>query len=94
MSVRQVFTEIQVVINMSVVKLDCRERTLFIVFILQKHIVLLLVLLYSNKSRPFAVFFVLFVIIIDPRRLIIVTVIKFQAGLDLVCCNRHLRAVE
>ncbi len=56
MSVRQVFTEIQVVINMSVVKFDSRERTLFIVFILQKHIVLLLVLLYSNKSRPFAVF--------------------------------------
>ncbi len=34
---------------------DGRERTLFIFFILQKHIVLLLLWLYTNKSRPFAV---------------------------------------
>ncbi len=34
---------------------DCKEHTLFIFFILQKHIVLLLLRLYTNKSRPFAV---------------------------------------
>ncbi len=45
MSVRQVFTEIQVVLFTSVMKLDCREHTMFIFFILQKHIVLLLTIL-------------------------------------------------
>ncbi len=38
--------------------------------------------------------FVVFLFIFDRRRLIIVTVIKFQAVLDWVCCNRNLRAVE
>ncbi len=89
---------------MSVVNLTSESTPcLFLYF--EKHILLLL-LLYSNKSRPFAVsndtlfvsvrstFLVLFVVIFDPRRLIIVTVIKFQAVLDLVCCNRYLRAVE
>ncbi len=90
---------------MSVVKFDFREHTLFIFFILKKHILLLL-LLYSKKVDPLQFqtipylylydqhFLVLFVVIFDPRRLIIVTVIKFQAVLDLVCCNRYLRAVE
>ncbi len=32
-----------------------RERTLFILLILEKHIVLLLLGLYRNKSKPFAV---------------------------------------
>ncbi len=32
-----------------------RERNLFVFFILQKHIVLLLLWLHTSKSRPFAV---------------------------------------
>ncbi len=44
-------------INVPVKKIprDGRERTLYVFFILQKHIVLLLLRLYTNKSRTFAV---------------------------------------
>ncbi len=60
MYLRRVFAEIQFVLFTclwrEVTETEPgRERTLFILFILEKHIISLLLWLYRNKSRPFAV---------------------------------------